>query len=240
MHLPALLTGTVHGRGPLPWTVLRATGIRNTYPLVVLAVAVSVLFHDGVIDQVGPLTLTPALRVMVVVPAILAVACALGHDTVTTPVLARNGRVLAARALSYGTVLVLSAAVVVLGAVLAQADVLAASVRNLLWLTGVALATAALFGIAYSWFPVVLAFTGTMLTQPDDSDWSAYGFLFRDVATPAQLVVAGVIALAGLAVAVHDPRSPGYLRLAGRRAGGAAHRGTAPDVPHLPVTGSRS
>jgi hypothetical protein len=226
MHLPTLLSGPGRGVGLLR-VLLVATGFRNAYWLLGAALVVTVVYHDGAISRVGPIQLFPELKVMVVVPTLLATACAVAHGTTGSPVVVRNARVLVLRAVSYGTVLTASVCVLLLGARLADDPAFPATMRNLLWLVGVATATAALCGLLYAWFPVMLALTTTIVSPVSDSDWSLFGFFFRDSASSAQLTVATVLAAVGIAVAVWDPRSLGYLRI--RR---EPRTQTAPPVRH--------
>lgn len=209
MHVRELLTKR---RRPLAISVLAATGAVLAVPLLLLALVVVVMYPDGTIEQLGPVSVQPAVPVMLLVPALLAVACAISHGTWTVPVVRRNARTAAARALSYVTVFVLGAAVVWLGDALAATPVLSGSLRNLFWMTGASLVTAALVGVVYAWLPVVVACGVAVLSAATENPWTLYGWLFHPTATDAQLVVAGAAVLVGILVAVWDPRSPGYLR----------------------------
>lgn len=192
--------------------VLAASGLRDVVPLLVGALVISVVFHDGRIERLGPLTFQPAITVMTLVPIILAVACATSHATARTPVIARVPRVHLARALSYLTVLALSTLILALGTALAGGQAWAASIRNLLLLTGLTLLVGTLTGLVYGWIPAIAAFGASVLSSATDNPWTPYGLMLRETATTAQLVAAAVVCLTGLAVAVWDPRSPGYLR----------------------------
>jgi hypothetical protein len=220
VHVPALLSSGTrrrHTRKPvLPLgVVLRATELRTPVPLAVTALVVVLSFPDGRIERIGPVTLQPALPVLLLVPLLLATGCALAHATWRSPVVQRNRRVLLARGLSYGTALVTSLGIVLLGGALAEDDLGGGVLRNLLWMTGLALATAALAGVVYAWAPVVTITAAGILSSPGDDPWTLNGMLFHPQATAGQLTVAAVLCAAGFALAVADPVSRGYLRSVG-------------------------
>lgn len=210
MHVRELLTRP--RRRPLTISVLAATGAVSAVPLLALALVVVLLYPDGEIERMGPVSVEPAIPVLLLVPALLAVACAVSHGTWTVPVVRRNGRTTAARALSYVTMFALGSAVVWLGDILAAEPVLSGSLRNLCWMTGTSLATAALLGVAYAWLPVVIACGTAVLSATTENPWTLYGWLFHPAATDGQFLTAAAVLLTGLSVAVWDPRSPGYLR----------------------------
>lgn len=220
MHVPALLSRRPrrgHPREPvLPLgLILRATDLRTPVPLAVTALVVVTAFPEGRIERIGPIGLQPALPVLLLVPVLLATGCALAHATWRTPVIHRNARVLLARGLSYGTALVGSLGVVLLGGALTGDDLGGGMLRTLLLMTGLALATAALAGVVYAWTPVVIITAAGILSPPGDDPWTLNGLLFHPQATAGQLTVAAVLCAAGFALAVADPASRGYLRSVG-------------------------
>jgi len=194
------------------WVLLRATGWLSTLPLLALAAAITLIFPDGEISRLGPFPLMPTLRVLVIVPVLLGVAVGVAHATARTPVVFRNGRVLGARAISYAVTSALAAAIVLLGTSVGPDVAAGASIRNLLLMSGLCAGTAALAGVVYAFVPGVLAFAAAVLSGPGESDWTPWALLFRESASGAQLVVASAVAVAGVGLAVLDPRSPGYLR----------------------------
>lgn len=200
----------------LPRAVLPSTGWYATVPVLALAVLLTVAFPDGRISQFGPLPLNPQLRVLVAVPILLAVAVGISQGVAPSPIIFRGGRVFAVRAACYALTLVLSWGIVMLGSLLGTGLPLGACLRNLLLLSGVCAATAALAGIVYVFVPAVVALAAAMVTPGEVSDWTPWSMLFRETASSAQLAVAVAVAVVGLGLAVLDPRSPGYLRRAGR------------------------
>lgn len=196
--------------------VLVASGLLDVVPLLAVAAGLTVILRNRTVTHLGPIQFVPALRVIILVPLLLAVACSLAHATARTPVIVRNRRTVAARALSYAVVLGFGALLLWLGDSLSVSHTFAAEARNLLLLTGLATAVGALAGTQYAWAPCFLVL-GYALTSPQsDSPWSANAWLLGDTATSTQLAVAGTIAVAGLALAITDPRSPGYLRARAR------------------------
>jgi len=200
-------------------SALRATGFGHAVPVLLVALAVTVLYPDGTIETIGPLSVQPAVPVMLLVPALLAVACAVAHGTWPSAVIRRGARTATARAASYCIVLAAGGGVVGVASALSVAPVLGGMLRNLMWLTGVALVTAALAGVTTAWLPVVVACGAAVLSPSSEDPWTVYGWLFLPTSTGAQLAVASLVALVGVGVAVWDPRSPGYLRIHGGRAG---------------------
>ncbi|WP_102510023.1 hypothetical protein [Sanguibacter massiliensis] len=186
-------------------------GLYDVIPLLVLGLVVTAVYHSGTIDELGPITFEPKIPVMVLVPVIFAVACGASHGTATSPVIVRCARVHVARAMSFLCVVVIALGALWLGDYLSATSVFVPSVRNFMLFGGVALAAAALAGVAYGWIPVVVLLGGAVLSPIDDSPFSFYGLVFGN-ATTFQLCVVGLVATVGLTVAIWDPRSPGYLR----------------------------
>lgn len=221
MHLPVLTrtAGTQAASTPwrTAWTVLAVTGWWMTLPMLGLALVVTAAFPDGRIDHVGPMPLYPEVRLLTIVPLLLAVAVAIAHSGAGTPVVFVNRRVRAARLLSYATTMVLALAIVLLGGAVGTDPAVAASLRTLLLMTGICVLTAALVGVVYAFVPAVLAFAAAVLSSPGPGDWTVWGLLLRDTASASQLVVATLVGLVGIGVAVADPRSPDYLRRASTR-----------------------
>lgn len=216
MHVRGLLS---RRRRPTWWSILAATGAGSAVPVVLVALAVTVLYPDGVIESVGPVSVQPAVPVLLLVPGLLAVACAVSHGTWPTAVVRRSRRTAAARAASYMVVLAAGWGVVELGSALSTGSVVGGMLRNLLWLSGIAVATAALAGVTTAWLPVVVACGAAVLSPATGDPWTVYGWLFLATASGPQLAVAAVVAVLGIGVAVWDPRSPGYLRPSGGGAG---------------------
>ncbi len=214
-RLPVPATSSRAGR-PLRSVraVLASTGWYATVPVLGLALVLTVVFPDGRISHFGPLVLNPQLRVLVVVPMLMAVAVGISQGVAPTPVVFRNGRVVLVRAACYALTLLVSWGIVLLGAQLGTGLPLAACLRNLLLISGVCAATGALAGPVYVFIPAVVALAAAMVTPGESSEWTPWSMSFRETASTEQLVVAVVVAMVGLALAVWDPRSPGYLRRA--------------------------
>ncbi len=189
-----------------------ATGLRRTYALFGSSAALAVFYPDGTIDAIGPFPVQPELRVLVAVPLILAAATAIAHSPSGTPVIRQNVRVTAIRAALLLVPVLVSAAVLSLGVVVAEdAALLSALLRNYLWLAGMALAVGALAGTAYAWLPLVFVFGVTLILPASESPWSPYGMLFSDVGTPGQLLAAAALFVLGVGIFVWNPRHFGYL-----------------------------
>lgn len=197
-------------------TILTATGVHASLLPLVLAAAVTVIWHDGVISTLGPLTLTPSLPVVLAAPSLLAVACGISHVPPRTPVIARNVRTVAARALSHLAVLAAGLAVTALGALLAPGATFAPAARNLMVFTAVALLVAGLAGPAYAWMPVVVLFGMGVLSNSDEATWSVNGLVMAQELRPGQLLAVVPLCLSALAVAALDPRGLAYLPRAPR------------------------
>lgn len=198
--------------------VLASTGWYATVPVLGLAVLLTVAFPDGRISYFGPLELNPELRVLVAVPLLMAVAVGIAQSATPSPIVFRNGRVVVVRAVCYALTLLVSWGIVLLGSELGTGLPLAACLRNLLLMSGICAATGALAGPAYVFIPAVIALAAGMVTPGESSEWAPWSMSFRETASTEQLVVAAVVAVIGLALAVWDPRSVGYLRRA-RRSG---------------------
>ncbi len=218
MHVSVPMTAASSAVRPLRLVraVLASTGWYSTVPVLGLAVVLTVAFPDGRISHFGPLELNPQLRVLVAVPLLMAVAVGISQGIAPTPIVFRNGRVLAVRAACYALTLVLSWGIVLLGSRLGTGLPLAACLRNLLLLSGICAAVGALAGPVYVFIPAVVALAAAMVTPGESSEWAPWSMSFRETASTEQLVVAAVVAVVGLALAVGDPRSPGYLRRARR------------------------
>ena len=117
-----------------------------------------------------------------------------------------------ARGVSYLSAVAISLVVILLGGALADGDLLGGMLRNLLCMAGMTLATSALVGVTYTWVPVVVVCGAAVLSPSSENPWSLYGLLFHPRATPGQLAVGVALVVAGLAIAVGDPVSRGYLR----------------------------
>lgn len=193
-------------------TILAATGAGTASWLLVLALGITVVWHDGTIDRIGPLSLSPVMHVMVAVPALLAVACAVSHLAPRTPVVVRGGRTTTARVVSYVTVLGAGALVLALGDTLASSPTLGASARNLLLFSALALATAGLAGVAYAWVPVLLVLGSAVLSPADPAWWSLHAWVMAQTAEPVHVVIAGAACAASVAVAAADPLARASVR----------------------------
>lgn len=197
--------------------ILAATGIHSALILLGMAFVITLVWHNGMIEQFGPIRLQPSLPVMVAVPMLLAVACGISHVAPRTPVIFRNRRTFWARALSHATVLVAGLAILAVGDALAVNEVFGPSLRNALFLSGVALAASALAGVAYAWVPVVVVFGVAVLSPADEATWSVYALVMAPTAEAVQIIAGAGVCLAGLALAAWDPFDRAYLRRAAPR-----------------------
>jgi hypothetical protein len=208
--------------------ILLATGSRRTWPILVLALALTVFFPNGTIDRLGPLSFFPEIKALAVIPLLLALAVGLSHGTGASRVIRQNARTRAARAASYGVTLCGGGLILALGGALAaDTEGFAAAARNLLWLSAVALLTATLVGLLYTWLPLVLAYCAALLSPVTGSPWTPYGALLRGEARPGEIAVAGLILCAAVALALWDPRSSEY------RGGSQAPPPSRPEAPSL-------
>lgn len=217
MHVSLLLStslrpGPPRTHVPPVRTILRATGIGVPIPLGVVSLLTVILYRDGRIKGFGPMMFNPPISVILVIPLLLSMGCGVVHATWATPVIHRSARVHLARAMSYTVALSASGGVSTVGCLLAQADVASGIMRNLLWMTGVAVATAALAGVTYAWLPVVLACGAGLLSSHTNDPLTLYGLLFHDQATAVQIGFAALTCATGLAIGIWDPVSRGYLR----------------------------
>ena len=159
------------------------------------------------------MVLSPVMPVMVAVPSLLAVACAVSHVAPRTPVIVRNARTVLARTISHTTILAAAAGVLVVGEALNDAATLGPSMRNLLLLTGLALLTGGLAGVTYAWVPVLVLFGAGVLSSPDESTWSLYALVIAPTSEPVQLIAAGFLCAAALGIAAWDPLDRAYLQV---------------------------
>lgn len=194
-----------------------ATGARTPLPLACVALAVAVLYPDGTIDRMGPVPVQPPAPVLLLVPLLLATGCSLAHIPWPSAVVVLNRRVLTARLGSYVVWLGVALLVAVLGGALASVDLTSGVIRNVLWLSGVAMATGALAGPAYTWIPVLVLGCGGLLATPSSMPWSWHGLLFHHVATSGQMIAAVTVCVLGTGIAVTDPVGRGYLPRVRRR-----------------------
>lgn len=211
MHLPGLLGGGRRAAG-LGGSVLSATGFLTSVPFLLAGLATVLLFPNGEISAVGPISLQPAVPVILCVPLLLSIACGIAHTTWPSPVVRRTWRIHLARAFSYALGLGLAVAVLRVGTAVGSAEPSGGALRNLLWMSGLAIATTALAGIAYTWVPVMLSCSAGILSAPTEDPWTLNGMLFHATATPGQLVLSVAICAAGLLLGVWDPVSRGYLK----------------------------
>ncbi|MCB7138207.1 hypothetical protein [Cellulosimicrobium marinum] len=198
--------------------ILAATGVHGALVLLAVGLVVTLVWHDGTIDAIGPLTLAVPLPVVVAVPALLAVACGISHQWPRAPVVTWGPRVAGARALSHLTVLGAGVVLVAAGGLLTDPGAAAAALRNLFLLASVAVLVATLVAPAYAWLPVLGAFGVGVLSSPDDSAWSVHGLLMTPAAESVQVVVAGVACAATVLLAAWDPVARAYPRRAPLRA----------------------
>jgi hypothetical protein len=196
----------------LAWQILTATGFAAPVPLFGVALATVVLYRDGRIEHVGPLTVQPAIPVILLVPLLLSIGCAVAHSTWRSPVVHRCLRVQVARAASYLAAVFISACVAALGGWLAEGDLMSGTMRNLLWMVGATITTTALIGITYAWLPVIIACGAGLLSTPSQNAWTLHGLLFHPQATDSQVRFAALTCAVGLAMGIWDPVSRGYLR----------------------------
>lgn len=212
MHVPALLSRSRGSLSSVLGMVLRATGARTPLPLACVALAVVLLYPDGTIERMGPVPVQPPAPVLLLVPLLLATACSLAHIPWPSAVIVVSPRVLAARFGCYVVWLGAALLVAALGGALADVELTSGAIRNVLWLSGVAMATGALVGLAYGWIPVVVLGCGGLLSTPSEWPWSWHGMLFHHVATSGQMTAAASLCVLGLGLAVADPVGRGYLR----------------------------
>lgn len=208
--------------------ILLATGFRGVIPILALALGLTVVFPTGTIDRLGPLSFFPEIKALAVIPLLLALAVGLSHGTGASPVTVQNWRTRTARATSYVTCLSMAALILALGGALAaDPDGFAAAMRNLLWLSALALLTATLAGLLYAWLPLILVYCAAVLSPATDTPWTPYGALLRGEARLAEIVVAGLLLCLALLVALWDPRSAEY-RHSGRSDRGHSRHCRAP------------
>lgn len=170
-------------------------GVLDVAPLVVTAVVVTLVFRDGTINRLGPLSFEPELPLAVLVPVVL-----------------RNGlRLRVARAVSYLSVLAVSIGVLALGSAITGGSLLG-PLRTLLLLTALAAAVGAVVGPAYAWLPVIVVLGSTLVAPAGDGAWTLYGLVLRPETTPGQLTGVGLAYLVGVGIAVLDPRHLGAIR----------------------------
>ncbi len=197
--------------------MLAATGVHASLVPLAVAAVVTVIWRGGTISAIGPLTLAARLPVVVAVPTLLAVACAISHVAPRTPVIVRSLRTVLARGVSHLTVLAGGLAIVLLGEVLSPASTLGAATRNLMVLGAAALLVAAFAGPAYAWVPVLVLFGTGVLSNPDEATWSVHALLMTPTAQPIQLAVTVPVCLFAVLVAALDPLDRAYLSRRGRR-----------------------
>lgn len=191
--------------------LLVGSGFRAAYPPLIAALIITAAFPDGTISQIGPFPLQPELRVLITVPILCALATAISHNMTGSRVIPHSARVHLLRLLSILLAATVSGSILAAGTYLGGLEVGGALLRNYLWLSGVAMATSALFGVVYAWFPLMGAFGLALVFPADTSDWSLYGFLFRETATFAQVGVAAALFMVGAGLLVANPRHHGYL-----------------------------
>lgn len=225
-----LLSGAQHGL-----TVLRATGFTVASAVILLALVVTLVFHDGTIERIGPLTLYPALHVMVAVPLLLSVACGIAHAPFDRPVIARNARTRVARVLSLGSAAAASVLVIGLGAGLDDAATLAPALRNLALFGALAVTVSVLVGAQHAWVPVVLLFCAAVTSSPGGT-WTLYSLVLGTDVPPEVGAATTVVSVVVLALTAWDPRGLGYLRVvADRRAPRASAAQLPQEVVDAPV-----
>ncbi|AEI11113.1 hypothetical protein Celgi_0593 [Cellulomonas gilvus ATCC 13127] len=208
MHISPLLEGSRRPR-PVLVAVLAATGFRHAAWFAGAAAATALVARDASVERVGPLQLQPPVPVLMLVPALLAIGCALAHQALPCGVLTRSRRTTAAVSGSYAVFLAAAVAVVCLSAAWARVDVRDGSLRNLGWMVGLALGTSALAGVRLAWLPLVCALGFAMLSTPGST---LATFVFAPTTTPWQVGIAGGLLAAGLALALWDPRHLSYPR----------------------------
>jgi len=191
--------------------ILAATGVHGSLSLLAVALAVTLIWHNGVIASIGPIHLQPQLPVMAAVPLLLAVAIAVSHVGARTPVIFRNSRTLTARGFSHAIIMAAAAIVLFVGDALAVDPVLAASMRNALFLSSLALLGASFAGVEYAWLPVLVAFGSAILSPADAGVWSPYALLISPSVVPAQVAVGAALCTSSLVFASWDPVRPAYL-----------------------------
>ena len=192
-------------------TIMAATGVHASLVPLVVAVLITVIWRGGMIVAIGPLTLAAKLPVVVAVPTLLAVACAISHVAPRTPVIARSGRTVIARGASHLTILASGWAVVLLGDLLSPVSTTGAATRNLMVFSAAALLVSAFAGPTYAWAPVLVLFGMGVLSNPDEATWSLHALLMTPAAQPLQLAVMVPVCLLAVLVTALDPLNRGYL-----------------------------
>ena len=192
-------------------TILAATGVHASLLPVAVALVVTLVWRDGTIVAIGPLTLAAKLPVVVAVPTLLAVACAISHVPMRTPVVIRNVRTVTARAISHLTLLGAGLVVVAVGEVVSPESTAGPALRNLAVLGAAALVTAAFAGPVYAWVPVLVIFGLGVLSNPDDATWSIHALLMAPTVEGIQLGVMIPACLGAVVLAALDPLNHAYL-----------------------------
>lgn len=200
-------------------TLLAATGVHASLVPLALGLVATVIWRNGVITAVGPLTLASVLPVVVAVPTLLGVACGISHVPPRIPVIVKNSRTILARAISHLTVLVAGLVVIALGALVGPGATFGPAVRNLMVFSAAALLAAALAGPVYAWMPVVVLFGMGVLSNPDEATWTVHGLVMAQDVRPGQLLVVVPLCLGAVAIAALDLRGLAYLPRVPRSAG---------------------
>lgn len=178
--------------------LIKAQGLRNGIALLILSIIVTVAFPNGVIAQVGPLLLSPELRVLQVVPLMLSMFLVVTIHEFPSAVIFLNNRVRRARALSLSFSTLICLGILATGEMIAYQGTSFSALRNFLLLGGITLIGAAALGNVYAWILPILGFGATLISPASDSDWSLHGMLFRDFASTAQILLSLALFIVGL------------------------------------------
>lgn len=214
MHVRALLT-PAEGAARAVTTVravLSATGFGAAVPYFAAGLVVGLVFRQEYISRLGPIAVQPPFAATMVVALLLALGTGVAHGTWPSAVLRRSLRTAAVRAGSYLLASLVSLAVVAVAAAASDATVGPGMVRSLLLLSGLTMGAGAICGIAFAWCPAVVICSVAVLSPPSTSPLSLGSMIFSGEAAGSQFVVACSVYVAGLAVAVVDVASRGYVR----------------------------
>lgn len=193
--------------------LIKVQGVRNGIVLLIASTVVTVAFPNGIIRQIGPLTLSPELRVLQVVPLMLSMFLVVTIHEFPSATIFLNSRVRRARVLSLSFSTTASLCLIAVGEAIAYQGTSFSALRNFLFLGGITLISAAVVGNVYAWILPIVGFSATLISPMSESDWSLYGLFFRDFASIEQIRWGFLVFIVGTIICVAHPRGFGYLRL---------------------------
>lgn len=180
-------------------------------------VAVAFFARDGVISEVGPIQLEPALSVLIAAGVPSAIAIAITCTPPRVPVLMRTRRTVLARALAFGVVSIAAMGAVAGAAALSSSALVLPALRTLLALGAIGLLAATLISVQVAWMPVLLAFGTAVLSPVDAGQWSVHGFVLAEGAPLLQLILVASVFVVALTTAAFDPLCRAHLARAALR-----------------------